>query len=50
MLGLDLLARALARMPPGQADALITGLRALVDHATEPDLSQGGNHDDGTSV
>jgi DNA-binding MarR family transcriptional regulator len=50
VLGLDLLAKALTRMPSGQADALIAGLRALVDHATEPDLSQGGNHDDGTSV
>lgn len=50
VLGLDRLAKALARMPSGQAGALITGLRTLVDHATEPDLSQGGNHDDGTSL
>jgi len=30
VLGLDLLARAFARMPPGAADALIDGLGALV--------------------
>ncbi|HLX47781.1 MAG TPA: MarR family winged helix-turn-helix transcriptional regulator [Streptosporangiaceae bacterium] len=50
VLGLDLLATALARMPPGQADALITGLQALTGYATEPDLSQGGNHDDVTGM
>jgi hypothetical protein len=33
VLGLDHLARALARLPPGQADDLIAGLRALVDLA-----------------
>ena len=30
VLGLDLLAGAFARMPPGEADALINGLEALV--------------------
>jgi DNA-binding MarR family transcriptional regulator len=50
VLGLDLLATALSRMPPGQADALIGGLQALTGHATKPDLPTGGNHDDGTSV
>jgi len=34
VLGVDHLARALARLPPGQADELIAGLRALVDLAT----------------
>jgi DNA-binding MarR family transcriptional regulator len=34
VLGLDLLAGAFARMPPGEADALINGLEALV-HMTE---------------
>jgi DNA-binding MarR family transcriptional regulator len=33
VLGVDLLSRALARLPPGQADELIAGLRALVDEA-----------------
>jgi DNA-binding MarR family transcriptional regulator len=33
VLGVDLLARALARLPPGQADDLIEGLRALVGAA-----------------
>jgi hypothetical protein len=34
VLGVDHLARALARLPAGQADDLIAGLRALVDLAT----------------
>ena len=34
VLGVDHLARALARLPPGQAGELIAGLRALVDLAT----------------
>jgi DNA-binding MarR family transcriptional regulator len=33
VLGVDLLAQALARLPPGQADELIEGLRALVGAA-----------------
>ena len=33
VLGLDVLARALDRLPPGQADALITGLGDLVQAA-----------------
>jgi DNA-binding MarR family transcriptional regulator len=37
VLGLDLLARALARVPPGQADDLIAGLQALVEAAGQPD-------------
>ena len=36
VLGVDQLARALARLPPGRADDLIAGLRALVDLATTP--------------
>lgn len=52
VLGLDLLARAFARMPAGQADALITGLSALVEVAGSPDNHSGGdsNHDDRASV
>jgi DNA-binding MarR family transcriptional regulator len=37
VLGLDLLAGALARLPPAQADDLIAGLQALVQAAAEPD-------------
>jgi DNA-binding MarR family transcriptional regulator len=33
VLGVDLLTRAMARLPPGQADGLIEGLRALVGAA-----------------
>jgi DNA-binding MarR family transcriptional regulator len=33
VLGLDLLTEALSRLPPVQADALLTGLGALVDQA-----------------
>jgi DNA-binding MarR family transcriptional regulator len=33
VLGADRVARAMARLPPGQADALIAALRALVDAA-----------------
>jgi DNA-binding MarR family transcriptional regulator len=36
VLSLNLLARSLARLPPGQAEALIAGLRALVDLAASP--------------
>jgi DNA-binding MarR family transcriptional regulator len=50
VLGVDLLARALSRMPPGQADALIAGLRTLVHLADPtqvlPGRSQGDDHDD----
>jgi hypothetical protein len=34
VLGVDHLARAMARLPPGRADDLIAGLRALVDLVT----------------
>ena len=37
VLGLDLLASAFARMPAGEADALIAGLQALVDAAGRQD-------------
>jgi DNA-binding MarR family transcriptional regulator len=37
VLGLDLLASAFARMPAGEADALIAGLQALVDTAGRQD-------------
>jgi DNA-binding MarR family transcriptional regulator len=52
VLGLDLLARALARVPAGQAEALITGLQALVQAAGQPDqepdplAAEGDNDDD----
>jgi DNA-binding MarR family transcriptional regulator len=36
VLSLNLLARALAGLPPGQAGTLIAGLRALVDLAASP--------------
>ena len=36
VLGVDQLARAMARLPPGRADDLTAGLRALVDLATTP--------------
>jgi DNA-binding MarR family transcriptional regulator len=36
VLGVDHLARTLARLPPGQADELVAGLKALVDLATNP--------------
>jgi DNA-binding MarR family transcriptional regulator len=48
-LSLDLLARALARVPPGQADDLIDGLQALVQAAGQPDqppLASEGDSDD----
>jgi DNA-binding MarR family transcriptional regulator len=41
VLGTDLLARAMARLPPGQAAALNDGLRALIDCASPDD-----DHDD----
>jgi DNA-binding MarR family transcriptional regulator len=57
VLGLDLLARALARVPAGQAEALIAGLQALVQAARQPDqepdpAASGGDndHDDHPSV
>ena len=34
VLSVDQVARAMARLPPGQADELIAGLRSLVDLAT----------------
>jgi DNA-binding MarR family transcriptional regulator len=37
VLGLDLLARAFARVPPGQADELVAGLQALVQAAARLD-------------
>jgi DNA-binding MarR family transcriptional regulator len=50
ILGLDLLARALARLPPGQADDLIAGLQVLVQAAGQPDphppASEGDSDDD----
>jgi DNA-binding MarR family transcriptional regulator len=36
VLGVDHLARTMARLPPGRADDLIAGLRTLVDLATTP--------------
>jgi DNA-binding MarR family transcriptional regulator len=47
VLGIDLLARAMARLPPGQADALNAAMRALIEHAQSDGLrpNGGGNHD-----
>src|SRR5580693_9450252 len=39
VLSVDQLARAMARLPSGQADELIAGLRTLVDLATPIDLT-----------
>jgi DNA-binding MarR family transcriptional regulator len=36
VLAVDLLSAAMARLPPGEADALIGGLRTLVDLAVPP--------------
>jgi DNA-binding MarR family transcriptional regulator len=50
VLGLDLLARAFARVPAGEAETLITGLQALVQAAArlddDPDPSEGDDDDD----
>jgi len=40
VLGLDHLAEALDRIPPGQADDLIAGMLALVQAAAQPDRQQ----------
>ena len=47
VLGIDLLARAMARLPPGQADALNAAMRALIEHA-QPSGGRpnGGDTDD----
>jgi DNA-binding MarR family transcriptional regulator len=47
VLGIDLLARAMARMPSGRADALNTGMSALIECA-QPDGARpyGGDSDD----
>jgi DNA-binding MarR family transcriptional regulator len=50
VLALDLLARALARVPAGQAEALIAGLQALVQAAGQPEQepdpsAREGDHD-----
>ena len=42
VLSVDLLARAMARLPPDQADGLIAGLRALVSTADPPPESSSG--------
>lgn len=41
VLGVDLLVRAMARLPPGEADALNSGLRALVEQAQQSDGKRG---------
>ena len=50
VLGLDLLARAFARVPPRQADDLIAGLQVLVQAAARsdqpPHASEGDSDDD----
>lgn len=42
VLGIDLLARAMARLPPDQADALNAGMRALVEQAQSQGLGPNG--------
>jgi DNA-binding MarR family transcriptional regulator len=47
VLGVDLLARAMAGLPPGQADALNAGMRALIECARSDDAGTygGDSHD-----
>jgi DNA-binding MarR family transcriptional regulator len=45
VLGLDLLGRALARLPPGQADDLIAGLHTLVQAAGPASRGENDDHD-----
>jgi DNA-binding MarR family transcriptional regulator len=47
VLGIDLLARAMTRLPPGQADALNAGIRALIESANSDGAGtyQGDSHD-----
>lgn len=47
VLGVDLLARAMSRLPPGQADALNAAMRALIDCAQSEGVRPygGGHHD-----
>ncbi len=49
VLGVDLLARAMARLPPGQADALNAAMRALIECAptdrVRPDRGESHDHD-----
>ena len=52
VLGLDLLTRAFAALPPGQADELVSGLQALVDAVDKPSNSKerDSSHDEHGSV
>ena len=58
VLGVDLLARALSRMPPGEADALIAGMQVLVQLADPtqvppgvlPGRSQGADNDNNSKL
>ena len=51
VLGTDLLATAMARLPPGQADALNAGMRALIEHAQPGGVRpNGGTHDHDASL
>jgi DNA-binding MarR family transcriptional regulator len=47
VLSIDLLARAMNRLPPGQADALNAGMRALMDRARSDraGIYEGDSHD-----
>jgi DNA-binding MarR family transcriptional regulator len=49
VLGVDLLARAMTRLPPGQADALNAAMRALIECAhsdgVRPDGGESHDHD-----
>ena len=49
VLGVDLLARAMSRLPPGQADALNAAMRTLIDcaqsHGERTDRGESHDHD-----
>jgi DNA-binding MarR family transcriptional regulator len=52
VLGIDLLASAMSRLPPGQADALNAAMRTLIEQAKSDDLRPNGGdtHDHDISL
>jgi DNA-binding MarR family transcriptional regulator len=50
VLDVDLLARALARLPPGQADALNAAMRALIECAQSDGVRTSGGESHGHDV
>jgi hypothetical protein len=52
VLGVDLLARAMAGLPPGQADALNAAMRALIECAESNGVPTygGESHDHGVNL